>query len=291
MRDPQRVAKPEAWLLNSEIRRIVRERGLTLDVALRDAHGQAPSSIELSQLHDELVAYYASCERTKQLATLGSVAAGVTHEARNLLTGILGFAQVLLAKPHEPAAQRDILGAIEREARRCVDLLANCLQLSRAMSEPRSVLAITEIVKTVERLVTEPLRQRGCSLHVEVEANLAPTRGRAAELERVLINLILNAADAAGAQGQIEVRAQALGPKTIELSVTDNGPGVTEALQARIFERFFSTKHATGGTGLGLWLSRNIIEAHDGQLELDAAYAAGARFVIRLPALTGAIDG
>jgi signal transduction histidine kinase len=290
MQEDQSLDELQKQLVCAEARRLLREQGLTFGLTLRDASGHAPSSAVMRQLLDMLHAKQGESEHVQRLATVGALAAGVSHEARNLLTGILGFTQVLLTKSHEPATVRDMLRAIEGETRRCVDILSSYLRLSRSGVEPVRPLRITEIVLPVERLVAHQLQQRGCTLSVHFDDGLPLTSGCCAELQRVLVNLIFNAADATQTGGRIQMAASASAPMGIEISVTDNGPGVPEALREHIFEAFFSTKSASEGTGLGLALSRSIVEAHGGQLVLDATSTPGARFILRLPAALGSTD-
>jgi two-component system NtrC family sensor kinase len=287
MQEDQSLEELQKQLVCPESRRLLRERGLTLGLMLRDANGFALSGPAMQQLLDTLDTKQRESQHVQRLATVGALAAGVSHEARNLLTGILGFTQVLLTKSHDPATVRDMLRAIESETRRCVDILSSYLKLSRSGAEPVRPLRITEIVLPVERLVAHQLQQRGCTLTVHFDNGLPLTNGCCAELQRVLVNLIFNAADATQTGGRIQMAASASGPLGIEISVTDNGPGVPEALREHIFEAFFSTKSASDGTGLGLALSRSIVEAHGGQLVLDATSAPGARFILRLLAASG----
>ena len=286
MPSDHRSANPISWLLSQEAQRVLRERGLSCEITLRDERGANPSTLELAQVCDELTDYQRRCEHAQQLATVGGLAAGVTHEARNLLTGVLGFTQVLLAKLPEDESSHDMLRAIECETRRCVDLLCNYLQLSRASETAAHALHVADIVQPVEQLVRHPLQQRGCSLRVQLPETTPAILGRVAELQRVLVNLIFNAADATGSEGRIVLAAVATPAGGLEISVTDNGPGIPPGLRTRVFQPFFSSKRGAGGTGLGLALSRLIVEAHGGKLELDESYTAGARFVIKLPAAT-----
>ena len=283
MSNDDRSVNPHSLLLSQDAQRLLREHGLTCEITLRDARGAAPSAAELTRLCDELRECESQSEHAQQLATVGGLAAGVTHEARNLLTGVLGFAQVLLARTSEADASYEKLRAIERETRRCVELLSNYLKLSRASETALQALNVSDIVVPVEQLVAHPLQQRGCNLSVELPEALPVTQGRVAELQRVLVNLIFNAADAAGCNGQIALAVSALSDGGVEISVADNGPGVPPGLRTRVFQPFFSTKRGAGGTGLGLALSRLIVEAHGGTLELDANYTPGARFTVRLP--------
>jgi signal transduction histidine kinase len=270
-------------LLAGDVRSVLARRGIELHLQLTDAAGQPLSEPARLELQAELRRAQAKLEHAQRLAASGRLAAGVVHEARNLLTGVLGFAQVLTVKTHDPSATREMARLIETEARRCVDILAGFLKLSRSTQEAARLLSAGEIVTPVERLVAQPLHQRECTLAVALDDDLPNVFGCCGELQRVLINLILNACDAIGSGGHVLVTGVAAADGGLELSVTDNGPGVPAELAERIFEPFFSTKLEAEGTGLGLSLSRSIVEAHGGRLSLDRDSAIGASFVINLP--------
>jgi signal transduction histidine kinase len=270
-------------LIPREIAVLLAKRGLSLHVELRDEHGQSVAPEAQAGLREVLGCVQAKLAHTERLATAGSLAAGVVHEARNLLTGALGFSQVLLMKPHDLAAVKDMARMIEAETRRCVDILASFLKLSRSGVEAARLLEAAEIVSPVERLVSQPLHNRDCTLAVALTDDLPRVFGSCGELQRVLINLILNAADAVGPGGHILLTGVVAEDGGLELSVSDDGPGVPAALADRIFEPFFSTKTAQDGTGLGLSLSRAIVEAHGGKLTLERSATPGATFILHLP--------
>lgn len=271
-------------LLTSDVREELARHGVRARIEVTDEQGAplAPASHQ-TVLHGLARALQRS-EHTKRLATVGSMAAGVTHEARNLMTGVIGFAQVLLQKSTDPES-KDMLQAIEHEARRCVELLTDYLKLSRSRIESTRTLQISEIVSPIERLVAHQLRKRGCSLVIQLPDRLPRVAGSCSELQRVLINLVMNAADATGSGGHIQVAADSPDGQSVNIKVIDDGPGVPQELRERIFEAFFSTKSADEGTGLGLALSRSIVEAHSGELVLEAdAGHRGSIFTMRLPA-------
>jgi two-component system, NtrC family, sensor kinase len=270
-------------LIPREIAALLAKRGLSLRVELRDEHGQSVAPQARDGLIEALGCAQHRLAHTERLAAVGSLAAGVVHEARNLLTGALGFSQLLLMKPHDPSVVKEMARMVEAETRRCVDILASFLKLSRSGVEAARLLDACDLVSPVERLVAQPLRDRDCTLAVALADDLPRVFGSCSELQRVLINLILNAADAVGAGGHILVTGHVAPDGGLELSVIDDGPGVPAVLAERIFEPFFSTKPAEHGTGLGLSLSRAVIEAHGGKLSLDRSAPAGATFVMYLP--------
>ncbi|HET8933694.1 MAG TPA: HAMP domain-containing sensor histidine kinase [Polyangiales bacterium] len=293
------MAKPDPTetatqlLLTREIAQVLEKHGVVAQVQLCDQNGQPLSAAELAPLQAELRVAQQKIEHLRRLSSITSLAAGVTHDARNLLTGSLGFTQLLRSKAHDAVVVQETARTIETELRRCVDVIASFLNLSRAGVPTRQELDVIDVIVAVERLVAYHVRHRGCTLRISLEQGLPKLLGRAGDLQRVLINLIVNAADAAqGLGGQILLNAQTGPDSSVELRVQDDGPGVPAAIAQRIFEPFFSTKDAGEGTGLGLSISRSIAEAHGGTLFLESSpNMPGATFVLRLPALGNAPTG
>jgi two-component system NtrC family sensor kinase len=280
-----------ALLLSREIVEALQTQGVSVRVRLTDPLGKPLPRARRASLRGELHAAQQKLEHMRRLASIGALAAGVTHEARNLLTGSLGFAQLLRTKAHDASVVAEMARMIETELRRCTEVVASFLKLARSGEEPARELAVAEIVSPVERLVSHAVNQRGCNLRVELANDLPQVLGRAGDLQRVLINLVLNAADAADhAGGQIVLSARRGAGGNVELRVCDDGPGVAAELAERIFEPFFSTKTGTG-TGLGLSISRSIAAAHGGKLELEPRLTPGAVFVLTLPPAGLRLDG
>jgi signal transduction histidine kinase len=128
-------------------------------------------------------------------------------------------------------------------------------------------------------------RGRGVTTEVALPAELPPLRASAGRLSQVLVNLLLNAADATGGAGRVRVEARA-GGDAVVIAVADDGPGVPEEARARLFEPFFSTKETGKGTGLGLSISLAIVERWGGTIRL-APSERGARFEVRLTSWAG----
>jgi two-component system NtrC family sensor kinase len=212
---------------------------------------------------------------SEKLAGIGRLAAGVAHEINNPLGVILGYAK-LLRKRCDGSMAED-LSVIEDEALRAKEIVDGLLDLSRPLpagAEPVDLRALSDEV--VSRLGEARLLD---GVRVSVDGS-GSAPGHAEKLRQVLVNLVRNAAEAAGSGGQVEVRV-AERDGTAEVAVEDSGPGIPPERRARLFEPFFTTKPR--GTGLGLAVSRAIARAHGGDLAADAARAGGARFALRLP--------
>ncbi|MBU8896393.1 histidine kinase [Corallococcus sp. H22C18031201] len=217
----------------------------------------------------------------EKLAGIGRLAAGVAHEINNPLGVILGYVRLLQRKAEGGLAED--LKVVEEEAMRCQDIVEGLLDLSRPGRGPLERVPLREACEDVVGRLREAARLGDVRVSVEGEAAawVQPPR-----LRQVLLNLVKNAAEAAGEGGSVEVRIEAGGDGATSVAVSDSGPGMTPEERARLFEPFFTTKPT--GTGLGLAVSQAIAEAHGGRIEADTGPLGGARFTLRLPPPTRA---
>jgi two-component system NtrC family sensor kinase len=214
--------------------------------------------------------------RSEKLAGIGRLAAGVAHEINNPLGVILGYAKLLRKRAEGPLAED--LRVVEEEALRAKDIVSGLLDLSRPLPAPSEQVDLRMLADEVVSRLGEAKLLQGVTVSVEGDAR-APAH--AEKLRQVLVNLVRNAAEAAGPGGRVAIRIGGRGTSA-ELSVEDSGPGMPEEVRARLFEPFFTTKPR--GTGLGLAVSRAIARAHGGELALSAPDGHGARFALTLPA-------
>jgi signal transduction histidine kinase len=213
---------------------------------------------------------------SEKLAGIGRLAAGVAHEINNPLGVILGYAKLLRRKCDGTTAQD--LSVIEEETLRAKEIVDGLLDLSRPLPAGAERVDLRALSEDVVSRLGEAKLLDGVRVSVDGSAT-AP--GHPEKLRQVLVNLVRNAAEAAGSGGRVEVRL-AERDGTAEVAVEDSGPGIPSERRSRLFEPFFTTKPR--GTGLGLAVSRAIARAHGGDLAADAAGAGGARFALRLPA-------
>ena len=224
-------------------------------------------------------------QRLETLAAVGQFGAGVTHEVRNVMTGILGFAQVARRKcVGQPQAAAEMLEFIETESLRCLEILTQHLGFTRRQDPTRRAFALCDIVASVSRLTGHQLTMNRVKLEVDLAADLPSLHGDSGALKQVILNLVMNAMQALGSDGgRIRMVGRRASDGFVELQIADDGPGVSAEVAARIFEPFFTTKPDGEGTGLGLSLSRKIVEDHGGTLSLTTA-SSGAVFTLLLPA-------
>ena len=281
-----------------------RSEYLSKRAAAAAAHEEKAAELErsfkrLHESHEKLKATQEQLVQAEKMATAGVLAAGIAHEINNPLTGVLGNAD-LLKKELEgsPEVMRafpdfaDGLKQIYEGADRCKLIIRNLLSYSRTSTGKMKQVLVGDVVGRMAGLVRVTLRHRKVSLTCKVPSDLW-TWGDGGELQQVLINLVLNAADAMIPKGgQVTIRGYRETDATITLEVRDNGPGIPETIQGKIFEPFFTTKSSeTGATGLGLSIARSIVENHGGKLTVESS-SQGATFRVSLPAeVESAIEG
>jgi two-component system NtrC family sensor kinase len=219
----------------------------------------------------------------EKLASIGKLSASVAHEINNPLTGILTFAEDLVEEappddPHLPDYE-----VIQREAIRCRDIVRELLDFSRQDKPEMRAVDVNEVVKRTIRFVSRQAIFRNITIETEPATDLPPVTADPAQLEQVILGILVNASDAMPNGGAIYVRtALAADGSEVELSIRDTGPGIPEESLPKIFEPFFSTK---GGRsmGIGLAVSWNIINQHGGRLEVESPPGKGATFRIVMP--------
>lgn len=231
----------------------------------------------------------------EKMATIGLLAAGVAHEINNPLTAINGFAQGLrrrlpkLAQHLKDATLMEdyieYLDIIHKEGKRCRDIVQSLLTFSPRKTPDFSRVDLNPLVQNVMRLLHHRVKHfPSGTIKLSLEPELPAIKGNPAELEQVILNLILNALDAVdGKQGEILLRTYYEDEGSVFLEVTDNGRGIDADNLQKLFEPFFTTKPVGQGIGIGLSTCYHIIKAHGGEIAVDSAPGQGAVFTVTLP--------
>jgi two-component system NtrC family sensor kinase len=220
-----------------------------------------------------------------RLASAGRLVAVVVHEINNALSGILGYAQFLLAQPVAAEARRD-LARIHDEALRTARVAQNLLRFSRGGRGERAPVRVEELLARCAELKRRDLALRSIKLELDVDGTLPPIEADEALLSQVIINLLTNAQQSISAvrdHGHVTMRARAT-RRRIVIDVIDDGPGIPDHLKARVFEPFFTSRSDGSGTGLGLTLCREILHDHGGDVRIVERIPPGATLRISLPA-------
>jgi len=257
----------------------------------------------ISVLHDrtELDRHEQTRQRSQRLESLGVVAAGIAHEINNPLAWVrANLAHVCeiaeaakRAGPPPPHLPRDLqddwgqLPDVIQEAQHGLEQIARIVDSTRRLSRHAS----PEMQPVdLHRILDDVLLITGLGLDgaVRIETEREPTlpcvQGASESLAQVLLNLLINARQAASPRGLVRVETRST-PETVEIAVSDDGPGIPAELYDRVFDPFFTTKGPEEGTGLGLAISHEIATVHGGSLEIESGPLRGACFRLRLPRL------
>ncbi len=292
----RRVSAP-LQALQRTIERIGRgELGAEVEVQTANEIGSLAESFnqmsrELMRRSEELDRKNQQLVQSEKMSAIGELSAGLAHEVKNPMVGIVGFAQLGQESTSLDEA-REYFKLIDNDAQRANGILQNLLEFARPPDVEQEVLEFNQVVAGAVRLTAHQLQLNGVRVHTEYADGLPKIRGNGNQLRQVLLNLLMNASQAMEGYKDKHLYVQTKGGDAgAQVSVRDVGPGIPADAQARIFEPFFTTKPRGKGTGLGLSVSRSIIEAHRGELRVESELGKGATFFIRLPsadALTAA---
>lgn len=260
-------------------------RGVSVDISQRRR-----LEIERQELKDELA-------HAGRVNLLGQFASSLAHELGQPLGAILRnaeAAEMLLQKPTPDLIElREIVSDICRDDQRACDVISRLRSLLERRTLEMSSIEVAPLLNEVASLVKYDVIARHIVLQINASPNLPPVSGDRVQLQQVLLNLIMNAMDAvesktASSEMRITVQAELNDANMIEVSVRDSGPGVSPSRREQIFEPFVTSKE--GGMGMGLAVSRTIIESHGGKIWLKDTTEYGAKFVFTLCPMEAVCD-
>ncbi len=223
---------------------------------------------------------YMKLVQSEKLAAVGLLAGNIAHELNNPLSGLRAMSQVLKNEIPVGTPHHQDLDEIEKAAVRCQDIIKNLLNFSEAPQAALLSANINEVVTSTIPLLKTALRHQSLQVHLGEDLPLIKTQS--SELQQVFFNLLNNACQAMPSGGTITIKTWAK-RNNVFISFTDSGPGMSPEIQDRVFEPFFTTKEVGVGTGLGLSVSRNIVEKHGGEMVLKSELGKGTSFVISFP--------
>jgi two-component system, NtrC family, sensor kinase len=229
--------------------------------------------------------------QAQKMEAIGLLVAGVAHELNNPLASIVAFSQLIRTDPQLPEDLRRQADLLIGEANRTRRIVQNLLDFARQRPPERVPTSIRELIDGVLALQSYTFGPSRIEATLEIPDDLPDVSLDRAQIQQVLINLTLNAAQAIeqqGGRGSIAIRAEQLaipdGEPVVRLTITDDGHGIPEALRSRLFIPFFTTKAPGEGTGLGLSVSFGIVTGHGGTLRYEPGPAGvGSSFILELP--------
>ena len=290
------------------------ELGYQIDMRSKDELGELATSFnimsrELRQAREEVTAWTHTLEdrveqktrelkrahehmlQVEKMASIGKLAAIVAHEINNPLSGILTYAKLLkkwLERGKWDEARRGEIASslelIESESRRCGEIVRNLLMFSRAAPMNLEWANLNAVVDRCVRLVQHPMELANIQLQADLAADLPAVECDPSQIEQVLLALIMNAIEAMPRGGNLWLRSRLLPASDgVQLQVQDDGAGIQPDILPNLFEPFFTTKEGVHGVGLGLAISRSIVERHGGRIEVASEAGRGTTFTVTLP--------
>ncbi|NUN98620.1 MAG: response regulator, partial [Candidatus Omnitrophica bacterium] len=234
--------------------------------------------------------------QAQKLESIGRLAGGVAHEINNMMTGVLGFAEMAEAQAKDHPGIRDDLRQISVAGQRVAQITRQLLTFARRQASKRASIDLGALVRSLEpfllRVVGENVR-----LSVSVADGVPRINADASQIEQLIVNLVMNARDAVTGQGTIQIELastvvdevrqigtfEILPGDYVRLAVVDSGVGISAEARSRLFEPFFTTKEVGKGTGLGLSTAHEIIRKSSGLIDVESKVGDGTTFRVRLP--------
>lgn len=225
--------------------------------------------------------------QSAKLVSIGELAASIAHEINNPITGIIGYAELLtFYKDLLPRKVLDVVDKMQKESYRVKNITENLLKFSRKQQiMDMSYTDISSTLQEVSFLISASFEENNIQFEINIEPNLPLVYCNSGLIQQVVLNLLQNAFDAITSYSKgnkIKLEAQKKDENYILITVSDNGPGITNEIKDKIFKPFFTTKSQGKGTGLGLSLVYRIIQMHNGSISFDTS-KDGTIFRIELP--------
>lgn len=239
---------------------------------------------ELKRAHEHAL-------HTEKMASIGKMAAVLAHEINNPLSGILTYAKLLrkyVDRDGNSSDRRqeicDSLDLIASESRRCGDLVKNLLTFSRTTPINVQPTNLNQVIEQALRLVQHQLELNAIHVEEQLEADLPSVRCDGAQIEQVLLALLMNAIDAMPQGGNLWIASSSSRKSNrVRIVVRDDGSGIPPEILPKIFEPFLTTKETGRGVGLGLAISHSILERHNGKIEVESEVGKGTTFTVTMP--------
>jgi len=264
-----------------------------------DARVEIKSSDELGELADtfntmasalkerdeRLEAYTKSkIMESERLAIIGQLAAGVAHELNNPLQGIVTYSHLLLETMPNEEWSRGNLEKIVTQANRCRDIVRGLLDFSRQRKPNKTLYDVNKVLRECVSLLENQALFHNIQIKDDLDPKLPMTVIDPSQIERVFMNIIINAAEAMDGKGKLDLTTK-FDPveRLIEATFSDTGPGITKGNLEKIFSPFFTTKDAGHGVGLGLAISYGIVSEHKGTILVESEIGKGTTFIVRIP--------
>ncbi len=270
---------------------------------LFDDSGEVETIIHIAKDITELKEIEAKYHHAQKMEAIGTLAGGIAHDFNNILSAILGYAELIQADLLESDRSTADIAQVIQAGKRAADLVRQILTFSRQTEQQRQPLRLQAIVKEVIKLL-RPSLPATVTIRQDIDDGCGEVLADASQVHQIVMNLCTNAYQAMREKGGVLVLSlarrtiarESSGPRQglaagdfVVLTVSDTGCGMDQETQARIFDPYFSTKKAIGGSGLGLAVVHGIVTACGGQIQVTSEPGQGATFTVYLPVLRGEV--
>jgi len=251
--------------------------GITIDITERR---------RLEQEREKLRKLEAELAHMNRVSTMGEMAASLAHEVKQPIAAAVMNAEVCLELLQRDQADipelTDATSAMLRSAKRAADIIDSVRSLTRRGTPKREVVVVNDVIREIDALLQNQARQYSVGVHLQLKENAPCVMGDRVQLQQVVMNLMLNAIEAMNdAGGELVVRSEITDTGHVLIAVSDTGVGLPKENEGHIFEAFFTTK--SQGSGMGLAVSRSIVESHGGWMWATGNPGRGATFYVQLP--------
>ncbi|MCF6157901.1 MAG: PAS domain S-box protein [wastewater metagenome] len=259
--------------------------------AIRDAEGKITHIITIVEDIGERKRFSDEVLRSKTLSTLGEFAAELAHEVKNPLNA-MNIQMLLLVREIEGIRQigkkskselLDIVSIVQKELIRLSGFIEECLHFSKTGELNKDYVKVDELLEEIVSLLAPQAQLNGIQIKLNISGKMPEIKIDRDKIKQAILNILINSIEAMPDGGRLSVNAGCI-EREIAISCQDTGPGIPDEIKNEIFNLFYSTKE--GGTGVGLSLAQNIIQAHGGIIRLDQT-VQGSKFVITIPTGNG----
>jgi len=284
-KDGTQLVVASRWALQRD------EQGSPL--AILETNNDISDRLRAEEQRETLRQLEAELAHINRVSMMGELAASIAHEVNQPLSGIVSTGGACLrwlaGDPPNVEEAREAVRDIVRDGKRAGEVIARIRALTKRTAPPKEVLDVNETIREVLAIVGDEAKRKGVVIRTQFADDLSPVSGDRVQLQQVLLNLVMNAMEAMSGVGerarQLVITTRSIDEDRVQVTVEDSGIGLDPNTMARIFEPFYTTK--SGGMGMGLSISRSILQNHGGRLWATANEGTGASFHFTLPKYQG----
>jgi two-component system NtrC family sensor kinase len=232
---------------------------------------------------DEFLARLAWNEK---MAELGQLAVGMVHELNTPLSVIVSAIQLLLREEELTPSVKDMVERIETEAQRLSLFTRGLLSFARKEDETSGETDVNQLLREVVCFLKYEIQKRSIAVVEDLDFRLPPVIAEGNRMKQIFINLIMNAIQAMDGGGSLLLRSSLFNDRLISLQIADTGTGIARHALSHIFDPFYTTKENGSGTGLGLFITKKLVESFSGTISVESSEGEGTCFTLTFPAIT-----